>query len=597
MVASACGGGKSTSSGGGNSGTSSFQNQIYAENATGTPKTGGTLTMLGVGDVDNALDVNYSYYTVDYQAMRMYERDLYIVPAVHGQTFSLVPDLATAAPTVSKDGLHVTVTLRKGAMWDTNPPRQVTAADVVRGVQRSCNPTAPFAGQADFSDILAGYASYCTAFANVSATSATAQADFINSHKISGISPDPSDPLTVDITLTKPAAYIEGILSLGPFNPAPVEYLNYLPTSNALGQAIVSQHLADGPYIVAGYDPGKSIKFTRNPSWNPSTDPVRKAYVNEIDVSETGNQQGITQQIMTNTPQADMMWDTHVAPSAVPGLIASKNPGLSVQSEGSNNPWIVYNTISKNNSGALGKVEVRQALSYGISRAQLQQNEGGPALAPAQTHVIAGGTLGATPDFDLYPFDPTKAKTMLQQAGYGQGQPNGPLHLKYLYRPASIASSKDFQTVQANLSAIGVNVTGVGATNADFYAKDLTPGTLAKSSGWDLAEPGWGPDWYPTGNKSMFLPIFDGRNLPPNSSNYGYFNDPKASALFDQALAATSLTDATNLWQQADHEVMSQAAVFPITNPNEPMLHNNMVHNCIYIAFIQNCDATNIWLS
>jgi peptide/nickel transport system substrate-binding protein len=507
-----------------------------------------------------------------------------------------VPDLATAAPAASKDGLHYTVTLRKGAMWDTSPPRQVNAADVVRGVKRSCNPTAPFAGQPDFSDILAGYASYCTAFAGVSATSASAQADFINSHNITGVTVDPSDPLTVDFTLTKPAAYIEGILSLGPFNPAPVEYLNYLPTSNALGQAIVSQHLSDGPYIVASYDPGKSIKFTRNPVWNPSTDPIRKAYVNEIDVSETGNQQSITQQIQTNTPQADMMWDTHVAPSAVPGLIASKNPGLSVQSEGSNNPWIIFNTISKNNNGALGKVEVRQALSYGISRAQLQQNEGGPTLAPAQTHVIAGGTLGATPDFDLYPFNPDKAKQMLQTAGFGgPGQPK--LTLKMLYRPASIANSKDFQTVQANLSAIGVNVTPVTATNADFYAKDLSPGTLAKSSGWDLVEPGWGPDWYPTGNKSMFLPTFDGSNLPPNSSNYGYFNDPAANDLYAKALAATNLNDATGLWQQADHEVMSQAAVFPVTNPNEPMLHNNMVHNCIYIAFIQNCDATNIWLS
>jgi peptide/nickel transport system substrate-binding protein len=596
MVASACGSGKSSSSGGGSSGTSNFQNQIYAENASGTAKTGGTLTMLGVGDVDNALDVNYSYYTVDYQAMRMYERNLYISPAVHGQTFSLVPDLATAAPSVSSDGLHVTVTLRKGAKWDTNPPRQVNAADVVRGVQRSCNPTAPFAGQPDFSDVLAGYTSFCTAFANVSATSAKAQADFINSHNISGLSVDPKDPLTVHLTLTKPAAYIEGVLSLGAFNPAPVEYLNYLPTSNALGQAIVSQHLSDGPYIVASYDPGKSIKFTRNPSWDPSTDNVRKAYVNEIDVSETGNQQSITQQIQTNTPQADMMWDTRVAPSAIPGFIASKNPGFSLQSEGAANPWIVFNTISKNNNGALGKVEVRQALSYAISRAQLQQNGGGPAVLPALTHVIPGGTLGANPDFDLYAFDPTKAKQMLQTAGFGgPGQPK--LTLKMLYRPASITNSKDYQTVQANLSAIGVTVTPVTATNADFYAKDLTPGTLAKKSGWDLAEPGWGPDWYPTGNKAMFLPIFDGRNLPPNSSNYGFFNDPKASALYDQALAAKTLTDATNLWQQADHEVMSQAAVFPVTNPNEGMLHNNSVHNCIYIAFIQNCDATNIWLS
>jgi peptide/nickel transport system substrate-binding protein len=342
--------------------------------------------------------------------------------------------------------------------------------------------------------------------------------------------------------------------------------------------------------MVKSYNPGKSIDFVRNPGWNQSTDPIRKAYVNEVLVTETGNQQGIYQQILTNTSSADMMWDTGVPPSAIPGLIASKNPGFSLQSESADNPWIVFNTISKNNGGAMQKVAVRQALSYALSRAQLLQNGGGPTVHPPQTHVIAAGTNGASPDFDLYPFDPTKAKQMLAAAGYTH------LSVKYLYRPASIASSKDFQTVQANLSAIGVTVIPVTATNSDFYAKDLAPGTLAKAGGWDLAEPGWGPDWYPTGDKSMFLPILDGNNLPPNSSNYGFFSDPKASALYQQALTASTDAQATSLWHQADMEVMSQAPLFPITNPNEGQLHGTQVHNCIYIAVVQNCDPTNIWL-
>jgi peptide/nickel transport system substrate-binding protein len=597
MVASACGSsGKSSSSGGSsNNGANSIQNQIYAENSSGTPKTGGTLTMLGVGDVDNALDANYSYYTVDYMAMRLYERNLYIAPAVHGQTFTLVPDLATGFPTVTNGGLKYAVTIRKGAMWDTNPPRQVTGADEILGVKRSCNPTSPFAGQPDFSDVLVGYASYCSAFANVSATSASAQKQFIDTHNIAGVTVDPTDKsgLTVDFQLSKPANYFTGVLNLGPFNPVPAEYLNFLPTSNALAQAIVSEHLVDGPYLVASYSPGKSIVFQRNPSWNASTDPVRKAYVNEVDVSETGTQQEITQEIMTNTPQADMMWDTRVAPSAIPGLIASKNPGFSLQTEATDNPWIVFNTISKNNCGALQKVQVRQALSYAMSRSQLLQNGGGPLVEVPQTHVVTPGTNGATPNFELYPYDPTKAKQMLA----GQGCPNQALSLKYLYRPASIAQSKDFQTIQAQMAAVGVKVVGVTATNADFYAKDLSPGTLAKNSGWDLAEPGWGPDWYPTGDKSMFLPILDGRYLPPNSSNYGFFNDPKSSALYDQALTAPTTAEATNLWHQADMQVMSQAPLYPISNPNEGMLHNNRVHNCIYLAIMQNCDPANIWLS
>jgi peptide/nickel transport system substrate-binding protein len=591
LVAAACGGGggKSSTGGSGGGATSGLGLQIYANNSSGTPKTGGTLTMLGTGDVDNDLDPNYSYYTVDYMAMRMYERQLYSPPDIQGQTFNLVPDAAAALPKITNGGLDYAVTLRKGVMWNTTPPRQVTAADEVLAVKRSCNPTAPFAGQPDFADVLAGYASFCQAFSSVSATSASAQAAFINSHNISGVTVDPSDKsgLTVDFTLLKPANYFTGALSLGAFDPVPSEYLNYLPVSTALSEHILS----DGPYEVKSYSPGKSIVFVRNPVWQASTDPLRKAYVNEVDVSETGNEQGIYQQILTNSPAADMMWDTHVPPSAVPGLIASKNPGFFLETESATNPYIIFNTISKNNGGALQNVAVRQAISYAISRTQLNQNAGGPDVSPPLTHILAPGTNGSSPNFDDYPYNPTKAKAMLAAAGVTH------LTLKYLYRPASISSAKDFQTVQSNLAAIGVTVTPVSATNSDFYAKDLTPGTLAKNSGWDLAEAGWGPDWYPTGQKSYFLPILDGSNLPPNSSNFGFFNDPKADALYAQALTAPTDAAATALWHAADVEVMAQAALYPVSDPNEADLHGTQVHNCVFVAVWQNCDPTNIWLS
>ncbi len=110
--------------------------------------TGGTLTMLGTGDVDY-MDPNISYYSIGYLNLRMWSRQLYSYPAVENQTTTAMPDLATAAPVVTDNGLKYAVTIRSGADWNTNPPRQVTAADVVRGVERSCNPTQPFGGQPD----------------------------------------------------------------------------------------------------------------------------------------------------------------------------------------------------------------------------------------------------------------------------------------------------------------------------------------------------------------------------------------------------------------------------------------------------------------
>jgi peptide/nickel transport system substrate-binding protein len=389
-------------------------------------------------------------------------------------------------------------------------------------------------------------------------------------------------------TLTKPASYFAGTLNLSWANPVPEEYLQYLP--NTPEQA--AHTYSDGPYEIKSYVPNKSIDFVRNPAWQASSDPIRKAYVDQIQVNETGSQSAIYQQILTNTPQADMQWDVRVPGSAIPGLVASKNPDFQLQTESATNPYIVWNTISKSNGGALGNPMVREALAYAIDRAALVQNAGGPNVAPPLTHLIAPGTDGSSPNFDPYPYNPTKAKQMLQQANHPS------LTLTMLYRPSqSVTAQKDFETLQAEFQAVGVTLKGLAVSGNDFYGKYLTPGTAAKNSEWDLAEAGWGPDWYPTGGKSYFLPILNGQNLPPNSSNFGFFNDPTLNNLMNEALAATSDSQAASLWHSADVEAMKQAAVYPIADPNAGTVYGSQVHNRIYIGAIQNCDLANIWLS
>src|SRR5436190_7357691 len=107
------------------------QPRALAPNAADTPTPGGTLNVLGASDTDY-LDPNISYYPIGFSLFRQFSRQLYSYAAVAGQTDRAVPDLATDMPTISSDGLTYTVTIRAGAMWNTAPARQVTAADVVR---------------------------------------------------------------------------------------------------------------------------------------------------------------------------------------------------------------------------------------------------------------------------------------------------------------------------------------------------------------------------------------------------------------------------------------------------------------------------------
>jgi peptide/nickel transport system substrate-binding protein len=42
---------------------------------------------------------------------------------------------------------------------------------------------------------------------------------------------------------------------------------------------------------------------------------------------------------------------------------------------------------------------------------------------------------------------------------------------------------------------------------------------------------------------------------------------------------------------------MSDAAIFPITSPTQPVYHAGLVHNAVFIPALLQFDPTNVWLS
>jgi peptide/nickel transport system substrate-binding protein len=591
LAVAACGGSSTAKPGTSPTGTSAgFQG---LNPGTGTPKKGGTLNMLGQGDVD-FMDPNISYYTIGNLAQRMWIRGLYAYAAIPGKTTLPAPDLATAAPTVSNGGKSYAVTIRSGAMWDTSPARPVTAADALLGLKRACNPSQPFGGLPDFETLIVGYQAFCASFAKLGSTATVAAIkSFINSNQISGVTVSGQ---TITYTLVHPASYFGTMLSLDPFNPAPVESLSYIPAS-----AASQQHpIADGPYTVQSYVPTRSIVFVRNPAWKASSDPIRKAYVDKIVVSETGNEPSVQQQLQTNTSAAGMEFDAFPPVAADAGLISQMNAGLNhnfnLGPTYSSNPFLVYNQVSPNNGGALAKVAVRQAINYGINRTHLIEDAGGASVSPPLTHIIPPGINGSQDlptGYDPYPFNVSKAKSLLASAGYKNG-----LNLTLLYRPTSTIEAKMVQTLQSDLAKIGIRIKLLSATPSDFYTKYLQVPTAAKSGVWDIALAGWGPDWYGDAAVSFFGPLYSGpASFPPVGSNFGFYSDPAVTSLIAQGARAATSSAAATIWAQADQKVMQDAVIYPITDPQQPLYHAAYVHNAVYIPAVQQFDPTNVWLS
>src|SRR5690348_10934224 len=78
LAAAACGGSSTTGKSGGGSTINGWQG---VNPGSGSPHKGGTLNMLGQGDVDY-MDPNISYYTIGALAQRMWVRGLYAYPAI-----------------------------------------------------------------------------------------------------------------------------------------------------------------------------------------------------------------------------------------------------------------------------------------------------------------------------------------------------------------------------------------------------------------------------------------------------------------------------------------------------------------------------------
>ncbi|MCU1590394.1 MAG: transporter substrate-binding protein [Frankiales bacterium] len=570
LLAAACGGSS------GSAGTGS----------SGTVVEGGHLRLLGAGDIDH-LDTASAYYSVTYSLLRAVTRQLVSYPndADPTKARTVVADMATAMPTISADGLTYTMTIRDGVQWDARSgPRQVTGADAVRGFKRLCNPVEPTGALGYFVGVIAGMKEFCDPFAKVPANVAAIKA-YVEGHEISGVSAK-GDTLT--IKLVQPAGDFVNILALPFSSPAPVESLDTLPDSPQARAAFIS----DGPYKIVKYVAEKSFELVRNPAWKKSTDPLRAAHVETISIVEGSDEGPIQQQLQAGT--ADMSWDTYVPTAQIPSLRAAKDPRLALVDNGAINPYISINLQSPNAGGALKKLQVRQAINYATNKKAVVQVLGGPDVYAPTGQVLTPTLLGykrfdpyATPDSAG---DPAKAKALLAAAGY----PNG-LDLTFLYRNKGKAPAVA-ATMQAELKKAGIRLKLKVVPNADFYTQHLSKPSATKSGDWDLAAPGWNPDWQGNAARSFLVPLLDGRQYGEGSTNYNDYNSPAVNALIDKALSEKDLTKVADLWHQADQQVMADAAWVPVATGKNPLFRGSRVQNWVYFDFANNGDITNVWL-
>jgi peptide/nickel transport system substrate-binding protein len=170
--------------------------------------------------------------------------------------------------------------------------------------------------------------------------------------------------------------------------------------------------------------------------------------------------------------------------------------------------------------------------------------------------------------------------------------------MKLLYQASDPVQAKIFQTIQYDLSQVGVTVTGLGVPTADIYTKYLLVPSAAKSGVWDMSEDQLFPTWYgPSFEPTWLFAILDTAAEAPDGANLALYSNPTVDKLISEALSATSESTLEQLSAQADGIAMSQAVAYPIDSPSFATYYSSRVHNAVFVPSIQAIDPTNVWLS
>jgi len=588
-----------------------------SSSSAGTPVSGGTLRIISASGPAH-LDTVPSYYTADYQITHTFARQLLNYPTLPYSSTSdanwvkdttPVADVATEVPSTANGGITnggktYTFHIKPGVDWNTTPARQVTADDFIREFKAFFNPVSPVGNPVYFESTIAGLTAYAnaeTAFFASKSNSPTAAniTNFQNTHTISGLSAPNSS--TLQITLSAPASDFLNMMAM-PFTSArPVAYDSYVPNSLELEQHTIS----DGPYQISSYIPGKSITLVRNPAWKQSTDSIRHDYVSTI-VDTLGVTSAETQLADMQAGTEDVISsDTPINPASIPSLIASNVPNFKIWANSDTFPYLVFNLRSPDANGAAGKLLVRQAVEYGLDKSAAVKAIGGPAVATIINTVIPPGNVGYV-NSNLYPDDNGQGnvamcKSDLAKAGY----PNG-VTLTYMY-PNDSSNTRIFTAIQASLANCGITLTSKPEPGSSFFTDLGNSPENNKAGQWDMGQPGWFPDWWGNNGRTIVQALFQGPNCVINTVNYGCYNNATVNTLITTAEAATSPSATATAWQQADHQIMSDAAIAPIMSQNFPQYSSKRVRGitsngttyptAIFAPNIGAPDVTNVWLA
>ncbi|MEV5572012.1 ABC transporter substrate-binding protein [Spirillospora sp. NPDC052269] len=533
----ACGGGSGSGSSKGAGYNAAVDKVINASDTKG-----GELRMAISDDFDSP-DPGNTYYAWSQNFARLYGRGLLTFkPTAGADSNTVIPDLAQGPGTTPDNGKTWTYKLRSGVKFDDGTP--VTSKDVKYAVERS-----------NFTNELQLGPKY---FKTYLIDNSPAYKGPYKDKSPEGLkSIETPDDSTITFKLSKPFSEFDYLVAMSQTMP--------VPQAKDTGLKYEQKIVSSGPYKVDSYERGKSMILSRNPNWDKSTDPIRKALPDKITLQLKQSGDDIDNRLLAGSLDVD---------AAGVGVQAGTQGKLltdPAKKANTDNPLQGYLRFASLNVHVkpLDNVHCRRAVQYATDKVAMQSAYGGPLAGGDVATTILPPSIVGYQKFDQYPQqykqgggldDATiaKAKSELQQCG----QPNG-FKTKIAGRSDRAKEIAMAQAMQQGLKQVGIQTDIVQYPAGDYFNKYVGAPEFVHKNGVGIMLMAWSADW-PTGY-GFLSQILDGRAIKPaGGNNLPEEDNPQINKAFDDAIGNTDPATRAKLYGQIDQMAMTDAVDIPI---------------------------------
>jgi peptide/nickel transport system substrate-binding protein len=425
------------------------------------------------------------------------------------------PNLATSW-TVSKDALLYTFKLKRGVTWHDGKP--FTAADVVYTADvfmRKLNPR------------------FRLALEMVQSIQAL-------------------DTYTVEFRLSSPYPPFLQLFDVSTFPIAPKHQFE----ASDLSRPPAVMPVGTGPYKFKDWQRGSFIQLTRNTAYHVAGLPsVENVYFHLIP-------DAASRAAAFESGRVDVLPGGSVEFFDVSRL--SKMAGVSVTTKGSEKLAPLAMLWINHRTPLLQDVRVRRALMHAIDRNGLAKVAWQGFAVPA-TGPLNRSTAFYTSKVSSYPYDVTKAKKLLADAGY-KGEP-----VRLLGLPYGEVWTRTAEMVKQNLLAAGFNVQQV---NADL------PGVVSRQSNWDfdLAFTYFNQYGDPAiGVARNYISSEIKKGSPYN--NVGGYESAKVDAMFVRGARESDPNKRAESYAEAQRTMVDDVAAAWLLDMNFPTVYRSRIDN------------------